>query len=226
MHDAPDSHPRAATPSEQGATEQRAVDQDAAVSTPRAWPSHGSEPGPDLALFRVRHDLLENPRTGQVLRRLVLETRDWVNVVARTAAGEYVLVRQYRFGLRRVTTEIPGGVIDAGEDHLSAAQRELAEETGHSAQEWRYLGCTQSNPAYQDNVCHHWLALGAVQNGAQQLDPGEDIEVLRLGEAELRAALASGEIGHSLVWCALARVLDLRGLGAPGAAADSLATGR
>jgi len=214
MHEAPSPHSRA---NDSGA-------RNAGAREPRPWPKHDSEPGPDLALFRVRHDRLENPRTGEVLRRLVLETRDWVNVVARTRAGEYVLVRQYRFGVERVTTEIPGGVIDAGEDHLSAAQRELAEETGYRAQEWRYLGHTQSNPAYQDNVCHHWLALGAVLEGEQRLDPGEDIEVVRLEEREVRAALASGEIAHSLVWCALARVLDLRGLGAE-AAGDALATG-
>jgi 8-oxo-dGTP pyrophosphatase MutT (NUDIX family) len=181
------------------------------TATPRPWPLHGSRPGPDLLVARARFDDVENPRTGAVLSRLVLATPDWVNVVARTAAGRFVVVRQWRFGTRTVTTEIPGGVVDPGEEHRAAAERELREESGYTAPRWTYLGCVEPNPAFQDNLCHHWLAADAERTHALELDPGEDIAVAELEEDALRAAIAAGEVRHSLVLCALARVLDLRG---------------
>src|SRR5262245_27160804 len=91
---------------------------------PRPWRRERSETGPDLLIARARFDWVENPRTGQVLRRLVLDTSDWVNVVALTPERRVVVVRQYRFGTGTVTTEIPGGVIDRGEAPVAAARRE------------------------------------------------------------------------------------------------------
>lgn len=183
----------------------------AGLPTPADWPRRGSERGPDLLIFRARFDLLDNPRTGATLRRTVLETPDWVNVVALTPEGRLVCVRQFRFGPGRVTTEIPGGVIDAGEEPEAAARRELLEETGYTAPRWTSLGCVEPNPAYQDNLCFHWLAEGAVRTGAQDPDPGEDIAVCLLDPAEVREEVQSGRMRHSLVLTALARVFDLFG---------------
>jgi ADP-ribose pyrophosphatase len=119
-------------------------------------------------------------------------------------------VRQYRFGSGSVTLEIPGGMVDRGEHHRAAAERELREETGHTAAKWTYLGCVEPNPAFHDNLCHHWLAEDAERTHAQGLDAGEDIAIDTLELDDVRARIERGEIRHSLVITALARVIDLR----------------
>jgi 8-oxo-dGTP pyrophosphatase MutT (NUDIX family) len=163
-----------------------------------------------MMIFRPRYDTLRNPRTDEVLRRLVLETPDWVNVVALTDARELVVVRQFRFGSDSITTEIPGGVIDAGEAHATAAQRELREETGFTSTRWTYLGAVEPNPAFHTNLCHHWLAEGAVRTHELELDRGEDIVIATIPLAEVPARIRRGEIRHALVLTALSHVLDLR----------------
>jgi ADP-ribose pyrophosphatase len=180
---------------------------------PLPWKRERSETGPDLLVARARFDWVENPRTGETLRRLVLDTSDWVNVVALTDERRLVVVRQYRFGSGTVTTEIPGGVIDRGEAPLAAAQRELREETGFTSARWTALGPVEPNPAFQNNLCHHFLAEGARRTHELELDPGEDIVVDTLALSEVRARIQSGAIRHSLVISALSRVLDLRSEG-------------
>lgn len=178
---------------------------------PRPWPRVGSEPGPDLIVCKARFDLLTNPRTGQDLRRVVLETPDWVNVVALTPERRLLVVRQYRFGSASVTTEIPGGMVDPGETSEQGARRELREEAGYTSERWTYLGAVEPNPAIHDNLCHHWLAEDARKTHDLDLDPGEDISVLTLSLDETRAEIAAGDIRHALVLTALARVMDPHG---------------
>jgi 8-oxo-dGTP pyrophosphatase MutT (NUDIX family) len=176
---------------------------------PVPWARHASERGPDLMICKVRFDTLEHPRSGERLRRLVLETPAWVNVVALTPERRLVVVRQFRFGTGTVTTEIPGGVVDPGEEPSEAARRELREECGYTSERWSSLGAVQPNPAFHDNLCHHFLAEDARPTHPQELDRGEDIQVDTLALDEVRARIDAGEIRHSLVICALARVIDL-----------------
>ncbi len=179
------------------------------LPTPKLWSLVESVPGPDLIICRARFDTLVNPRTEAALRRTVLETPDWVNVVARTPDERYVVVRQYRFGPGRITTEIPGGVIDPDEAPEAAARRELREETGYTAGTWRCLGLVEPNPAFHDNVCHHFLAEDAELTHETEQDPGEDIAVAALTAGEIREEVRSGRMRHSLVISALCRVMDL-----------------
>jgi 8-oxo-dGTP pyrophosphatase MutT (NUDIX family) len=179
-------------------------------SSPRPWTKQSSEPGPGLIVGRARFDTLTNPRTGEDMRRTVLEMPEWVNVVALTPERLVVLVRQYRFGTEQITTEIPGGLVDPDEVHGEAIRRELREEAGFTSERWTYLGCVEPNPAFQDNVCHHWLAEDARATHPQELDGGEDIGVLTLPLDEVRRRILAGEIRHALVLTALSKILDLR----------------
>ncbi len=128
----------------------------------------------------------------------VMHESDWVHVAARDSEGRYLVVRQYRYAADIMCTELPGGVIDAGETPLEAAKRELLEETGYVAQTWTAAGTMFANPARQTNRVHIFLAEQLSQGGAQQLDVSEEITFGFMSPAELEAAIASGEYSQSL----------------------------
>ena len=175
------------------------------------WNILGSKKGPDLKLFSSRFDHVENPRNGMRMEAVVIESEDWVNVVALTPGKKIILVEQFRFGTGKVSLEIPAGVVDPGESPFETARRELLEETGYCSENWKPVGRVESNPAFMNNECHFWLATDAIRTGKQSLDEGEDIAVVELTRDELQSAIERGEMRNSLSLLALARVFDMRG---------------
>jgi len=135
-----------------------------------------------------------------------------VNVVAMTREEKLVVVRQYRFGTREITTEIPAGIIEDGEESREAAIRELKEETGYTGTEWEYLGYVEPNPAFLNNRCHHWLARNVEPTSVPELDEGEHLLVGEMSLDEIRREMAEGRFRHSLAITALSCLFDLRAL--------------
>jgi 8-oxo-dGTP pyrophosphatase MutT (NUDIX family) len=170
---------------------------------PKPWPVIESSVERDYRVFNLRRDRAVNPRTGAAHDFFVLESRDWVNVIPLTPCREVVMVRQYRHGVREVTLEIPGGIVDEDDRHpRESAKRELLEETGYEADELVHLGTVQAQPALQNNRCHTFLALEAVPVSEPNPDPGEDLRVVTVPLAEIPRRIRADEINHGLVLAA------------------------
>ena len=138
-------------------------------------------------------------RQGIVHRFFVLESPDWVNVIPLTPEGNVIMIRQYRHGTEDVTLEIPGGMVDAtdGDPSVSAA-RELREETGYDVEEIIHLGSAAPNPAFLNNRCHSYLALGVRPVHEVALDGAEDIAFEEVPLAAIPDLMRDGAITHSL----------------------------
>ena len=173
------------------------------------WETVASEAGPDLPLFQVRLHEMRHPHSGEIFKRLVLESADWTNVVAVDPEGRLVMVDQYRCGVDEVITEPVAGIVDPGEDPLTAAKRELLEETGYGGGTWRYLGWVHPNPATQSNRCHHWLAEGVVPVRPANPERGEAIRVRLMNLDEVRDAVSAGNASNVLGLSALSRAYPI-----------------
>lgn len=180
-----------------------------------AWTLGARHPGHDYRIFTTRFVDGTHPR-GLTKRFSVIEAVDWVNVIALTPDERVVLIRQYRVGIEKVCLEIPGGMVDPGEDAQTAAARELVEETGYTAREWRRLGVVSPNPAIMTNYLHSFLALGAEKTHPQHLEGSEIVEVETVPLRDVTTLLRSGAIEHALVVAAFGHLaFSLADLRAP-----------
>jgi 8-oxo-dGTP pyrophosphatase MutT (NUDIX family) len=176
------------------------------------WKTLRSEPGPDLKLFQARFDHLQNPRNGKVEPMIVLTGNDSTNIGPVLPDGRLLFVRQFRFGIGAETIELPGGIVDNGEDSQQAALRELREETGYSSEEWTYLGKVPSNPVFMDSYIHHWAANNIQLTHTTEMDDGEWTEPLILSPAEVKSYLKAGKFQHPHTISALMLLLMNEGL--------------
>lgn len=172
------------------------------MTEPKPWPRVGPEETVRVDFLRIRRYLARSPRTGSERRIAVLDTFDWVNVIGLTPERDVLLVRQFRHGIGRNSLEIPGGIIDPGEEASHAAARELREETGYTGGAPRFLGSMDPNPAILSNTCRAYLIEDCRKTHDLEMDPGEDIEVVTLPLTSIPDAIREGKIAHALVLCA------------------------
>jgi 8-oxo-dGTP pyrophosphatase MutT (NUDIX family) len=172
-------------------------------SGPARWQKLGETTLASTRVFQLNSARYRHPGRGVERDFAVLRPPDWVNILALTPDHRLVLVKQFRFGLDGFSLEIPGGMMEPGEDPVTTALRELREETGFAGVTARMLGSVHPNPAIQGNRCHFVLVEQAALAGAMEWDPDEEIEVTTRPVDEVLALARSGGITHGLVLDAL-----------------------
>lgn len=187
-------------------------DIDNAINEDGKWETISSE-----YLFRrpwltVRHDQVRLPDGRINPEFYVLEYPDWVNIIAITENGEFVMERQYRHGLDKTCYEIAAGVVENGETPLEAARRELEEETGYGGGEWKELMLISGNPSTTSNLTHCFLAEGVKKVSAQHLDSTEDLSVCLLSLDQVRQLLVHDKIRQALMAAPLWKYFAEKGL--------------
>ena len=147
----------------------------------------------------ARRDRLELPDGRIIPEYYVLEYPDWVNVIAITKDGQFVMERQYRHAARKISLELPCGVMEEGETPLEAAQRELLEETGFGGGQWKKLMELSPNPSAMSNMTHCFLAIGVEKIAEQHLDETEELSVLFITKEEVKRMLNENQICQALM---------------------------
>ncbi len=142
--------------------------------------------------------------------------RDYTVIVASDTEGSYICVRQFRHGIREVTTEFPAGGIEredgreygghgdtSAEDALEAAKRELREETGYESDEWEHLITVPSNATIADNYAYVYTAKNCRRVSGQDLDDTEFLNVVRLKAEDIEKLIKEGRFqqsAHIMAW--------------------------
>jgi 8-oxo-dGTP pyrophosphatase MutT (NUDIX family) len=175
------------------------------------WREMSRETVGEFRIFSVERSVAQSPVDGQSRTFHRIQSQNWTQIVPITTDGQIVLIRQYRHGAQRVTLEIPGGLVDPGEDPAEAAMRECLEETGYRARHAEPLGIVNPNPALFANRLYGYFATGVERERAVQNTGTEVTEPMLVPVTKLRGMLESGEIDHALVAQTLWRYLYLHG---------------
>lgn len=145
--------------------------------------------------IRVREDRVKNPDGSDGVFGVV-DGKPGSTVLAVNALGEAHLIREFKYGIGRWSTEAVSGGIEPGETPLEAARRELREETGLTAAEWHELGTVDPFTAVVKCPNYLFLALGT-EEGQNSPDSGELIECFRVPFSGALQMVIDGQITHS-----------------------------
>lgn len=145
--------------------------------------------------YRVRKDTVEI-KPGKIVDDYYLGVfNDIVMVVPLTSDNNVPLVRQYKHGAGEILLELPAGYMEDDEEVLSAAKRELKEETGYTSNNWQKIGFFHKNSAKtRGDGAHLFLAINAKQTAEQNLDENEDIEIVLTPFTQAVQMAKEGEI--------------------------------
>ncbi|MBW2092077.1 MAG: NUDIX hydrolase [Deltaproteobacteria bacterium] len=172
------------------------------ISKLKAWTSTGSRIISENRIFTLKTETFTSPKSGREHDFYLLEAGDWVNIVPLTKDRKILLVKQFRHGTKRMSLEIPGGMVDPGETPEEAGSRELIEETGYRCSEIILLGRVEPNPALFNNYCYTFLAkdvVPAAPGAPKKLDGTEDLELVKVNLDQIPGMIAKGQIVHALV---------------------------
>ena len=122
-------------------------------------------------------------------------------VVAVTSDQKFLVFRQIKYAVDGTTMAPVGGMLEAGEEPLAGAKRELREETGYEAKQWTSLGSFHVDPNRGAGVCHLFLAVEAEEVTQPSSDDIEDQQLLFLSHSEMSTALDGGQF-KALCWTA------------------------
>ena len=168
------------------------------------WEKVSSRPAGDFRIFTIRSDRKISPRTQLEHDFFVIDSVNWVNVVALTAKHELVMVEQYRHGSNTVELEIPGGMMDPTDASPEATgARELREETGFEGTNPQLIGQIYPNPAIMSNTCFTVMVENCKCLHPLQFDHGEDLITQLVAVEQIPDLVRTGKIRHSLVVVAL-----------------------
>ncbi len=175
-----------------------------------AWKTIAREVALEIGPFlKVETHTVELP-DGQVIESWPwLISPDFVNIVVITAEGDYLCFRQTKYSIEGTSLAPVGGYIEAGEDPLSAAKRELLEETGYEAARWEHLGQFVVDGNRGNGRAHFFLARDARRVTDIDADDLEEQVLLRLSRPEVEAAVARGAF-KVLPWQAVMALALLR----------------
>lgn len=158
------------------------------------WDKLGHEYVFESKWLKVRKDIVRLPNGVILDDYFVLEYPTWVHVIAITEDGLFVMERQYRHGLGQIDFEICAGTCEKGEDPLTAAKRELLEETGYAGGNWELYGISAPNPAAMTNLNYTYLVNGVKKVSVPHQELSEDIDILLMTLEEVRELMDKGQI--------------------------------
>ncbi len=165
---------------------------------PSKWRIISDEIHSNCRIFDVHKRKMRRDSDSAEGEFFVIETNDWVNVLAITESKELILVRQFRYGTEKFSLEPPGGVIERGEDPIKAGLRELEEETGYLGQNPKIIGTVFPNSAIMANRCHFLMVTNVTKSSKVSFDQHEELETVKVPISELTDLIRKGEISHSM----------------------------